>query len=197
VTFEVTNDARRAATGTTVRLTLPEGVPVESVPGRCDAALRCPVGELGPGASTTLRVVLTPDEAGTLDFSGSLTTTGPDAVAGNNDAELSVRVLRPRIEALPDIGPPGFVTSVRGTDFPPGQPVEITWSPGITADARPVVPDADGTFAAQLLILPGDAIGARTITAEAVGTRLFSPVTTPFLVVSQTPDPPLFDDRRF
>ena len=30
---------------------------------------------------------------------------------------------QPRIVAVPPIGPPGFVTLIRGTDFPPGVPV--------------------------------------------------------------------------
>lgn len=199
-TYRLTNRGGRPATGVRVQLALPPGVPVSRGPAGCDAALRCPVGELAPGASTVLRVVLTPRAAGTLRFSGTLTTTGTDAASANNRTEVSVRVLRPRIVAVPPVGAPGFVTSVRGRDFPPGVPVRLTWKPGVTAAARPVVPAADGTFTAQMLILPNDALGRRTITAAGArrgGPAAFSPVTTPFLVVDQTPDPPLFDSRDF
>ena len=40
------------------------------------------------------------------------------------------------------IGEPGFVTSVRGVDFPPGAPVRLAWTPGITAAAAPTIPRA-------------------------------------------------------
>ncbi|MEE1927555.1 hypothetical protein V1J52_05020 [Streptomyces sp. TRM 70351] len=198
--YRLTNGGGRQATGLRVQLTLPRGVPVTRRPAGCDAALRCPVADLAPGASAEVRVVLTPRAAGLLRFSGRLTTTGTDTTGADNTARRSVRVLQPRIVAVPPIGAPGFVTIVRGEDFPPGVPVRLSWDPGITAAARPVVPAADGTFAGQLLILPNDALGPREITAadaRSAGAVRFSPVTTPFLVVDRTPDPPLFDSRNF
>lgn len=102
-------------------------------------------------------------------------------------------MVQPKIIAVPAIGKPGFVTSVRGTDFPPGTPVTLTWTPGITAAAAPTIPLANGTFIAQLLILPKDQTGPRVITASGNG---FSPVTTPFLVVAGTFSPPDLVVRR-
>lgn len=94
---------------------------------------------------------------------------------------------------MPPIGKPGFVTSVRGKDFPPGVPVRFAWKPGITAAAAPTVPLPDGTFIGQLLILAKDQTGPRTITASGPG---FSPVRTDFLVVSGTIQPPDVVTRR-
>src|SRR5262249_62053255 len=111
----------------------------------------------------------------------------------DNVASAPRRVLKPRIVAVPPIGKPGFVTLVRGIDFPPGAPVRLTWSPGITAAAAPAFPGTDFRFVAQLLILTKDATGPRTITARGPG---FSPVTTPFLVVPGTIGPPDMVNRR-
>ena len=126
-------------------------------------------------------------------MSGTLTTTGTDADPADDTATAPLVVLQPKIIAVPPIGKPGFVTSVRGTDFPPGVPVTLTWKPGITAAAAPTVPLGDGTFIAQLLILPKDETGPRVITAGGNG---FSPVTTPFLVVVGTYTPPGLVVRR-
>ncbi|MDI2031965.1 hypothetical protein QFW96_25300 [Saccharopolyspora sp. TS4A08] len=82
---------------------------------------------------------------------------------------------------------------MRGFDFPPGTPVRLEWSPGITASAAPTLPGPDGRFAAQLLILPKDETGPRTITASGAG---FSPVTARFLVVDPAIAPPGMVGRR-
>ncbi|MEJ3746397.1 hypothetical protein WEI85_24295 [Actinomycetes bacterium KLBMP 9797] len=104
------------------------------------------------------------------------------------------RVRQPRIVAVPPIGPPGFVTLIRGTDFPPGVPVRLSWNVGITAAAAPVLPGPDGTFAAQLLVLPKDRIGARLVRATGTG---FAPVSTPFLVTLPAQQPPKLLERRW
>lgn len=126
-------------------------------------------------------------------MTGSLTTTGTDADPGDNTAQQQLRILQPRIVAVPPIGKPGFVTSVRGEDFPPGVPVRFTWKPGITAAAAPTFPQRDGTFIGQLLILAKDQTGPRVITASGPG---FSPVQTDFLVVNGSVQPPDEVTRR-
>lgn len=60
--------------------------------------------------------------------------------AGPTSGRTTLRVLRREIVAVPTIGKPGFVTSVRGTDFPPGVPLTLTWIPGITAAAVATLP---------------------------------------------------------
>ncbi len=192
VTYTVRNGPTSLATGLRLSLGLPAAVPTGTMPAGCTAGV-CLVGDLDPGGSTVLRVVLAPKTALSTTVTARLTTSGTDAAPGARVARTPLRVLQPRITAVPPIGKPGFVTSVRGEDFPPGAPVRFVWTPGITAAAAPTVPAADGTFAGQLLILPKDRTGPRTITASGPG---FSPVTTPFLVVSGGIGPPDEVERR-
>ncbi|MER0240639.1 hypothetical protein AAHZ94_01075 [Streptomyces sp. HSW2009] len=187
VTYTVRNGRQALATGLRLRLGLPAGVPNNGPPAGCDRDFDCALPDLTPGARTVLHVVLSPKKALTTEVTAALTTTGTDADLGDNRARRPLRVLQPRIVAVPPIGEPGFVTSVRGKDFPPGVPVRFRWRPGITAAAAPTVPKADGTFIGQLLILHKDQTGPRTITASGPG---FSPVTTDFLVVSGSIQPP-------
>ncbi|MFI9611269.1 hypothetical protein ACIHCM_06170 [Streptomyces sp. NPDC052023] len=187
VTYTVRNGRNALATGLRLRVGLPRTVPNSGPPAGCDTSWVCALPDLEPGASTVVRVVLSPRKAMTGRVTGDLTTTGTDADRRDNTARESIRVLQPRIEAVPPIGKPGFVTSVRGKDFPPGVPVRFAWKPGITAAAAPTVPKRDGTFIGQLLILAKDQTGPRVITARGPG---FSPVKTDFLVVSGTVQPP-------
>ncbi|MBD0669434.1 hypothetical protein [Streptomyces sp. CBMA156] len=192
VSYTVRNGGQALATGLRLTLGLPAGVPTEALPPGCRAG-SCTVSDLAPGRSAVVRVVLSPVAALDTTITAELTTTGTDAGPGPHRASTPLRILQPRIVAVPPIGKPGFVTSVRGVDFPPGAPVEFTWNPGLTADAAPTRPKADGTFAGQLLILPKDEPGPRTITAEGPG---FSPVTCPFLVVEGSIGPPGEVERR-
>ncbi|PWI11468.1 hypothetical protein DIZ27_05375 [Streptomyces sp. NWU339] len=193
VTYTVRNGRNALATGLRLRIGLPAGVPDNGPPPGCDASWVCALPDLAPGGSTVVRVVLSPDKALTGNVTGNLTTSGTDADPSDNTARQRLRILQPRIVAVPGIGKPGFVTSVRGEDFPPGVPVRFTWKPGITAAAAPTVPKPDGTFIGQLLILAKDQTGPRVITAKGPG---FSPVKTDFLVVSGTVQPPDEVTRR-
>ncbi|MFJ8628379.1 hypothetical protein ACIRD3_36825 [Kitasatospora sp. NPDC093550] len=192
VSYTVRNTGQALATGLRLTLGLPPGVPTEALPPGCRTD-GCALADLSPGGSQVVRVVLSPVAVLDTTVTAVLTTTGTDATPGPHRATTPLRVLQPRIVAVPPIGKPGFVTSVRGVDFPPGVPVRFTWQPGITAAAAPTFPKADGTFAGQLLILPKDETGPRTITADGPG---FSPVTTPFLVVEGSIGPPGEVERR-
>jgi Tol biopolymer transport system component len=187
VTYTVRNGGDQPATGLSLAFGLPAGVAAASLPGGCTVA-GCPaLPDLVPGSAAALVVVLAPTAALNTSITAILTTTGQDANPANDRATVPLHVLQPKIVAVPPIGPPGFVTSVRGIDFPAGAPITLTWSPGITAAAAPTRPGANLRFAAQLLILTKDQTGPRTITATGPG---FSAVTTPFLVVDNTFTPP-------
>jgi hypothetical protein len=98
----------------------------------------------------------------------------------------------PKIVLSPTVGPTGIVTLVTGSGFVAGQPVTLTWSPGITpVPLTPVQAAPDGTISAQVLVLPGDVLGPRTLSASSVvnGTP-GPPATAGFLVVAQTAQPP-------
>ncbi|WP_228718567.1 DUF11 domain-containing protein [Kitasatospora acidiphila] len=192
VSYTVRNGGQALATGLTLTLGLPAGLPTEPLPPGCPGGT-CQLGDLTPGSSEVVQVVLSPNAALQTTITATLTTTGTDADPGPHTASTPLQILQPQIVAVPPIGKPGFVTSVRGKDFPPGVPVQFTWQPGITAAAAPTYPAADGTFAGQLLILPKDELGPRTITASGPG---FSPVTCPFLVVTGTIGPPEEVQRR-
>ncbi|WP_328864288.1 hypothetical protein OG892_37830 [Streptomyces sp. NBC_00341] len=193
VTYTVRNGREALATGLRLKVGLPRGLPNSGPPAGCDRSWVCALPDLTPGASTVVRVVLSPDKALTSSVTGLLTTTGTDADKSDNTARQPLRILQPRIVAVPPIGKPGFVTSVRGKDFPPGAPVRFTWKPGITAAAAPTVPQPDGTFIGQLLILAKDETGPRVITARGPG---FSAVKTDFLVVIGNWQPPGEMTRR-
>ncbi|MFJ4914136.1 hypothetical protein [Streptomyces sp. NPDC088726] len=193
VTYTVRNGREALATGLRLKVGLPRGLPNSGPPAGCDRSWVCALPDLTPGASTVVRVVLSPDKALRSSVTGLLTTTGTDADRSDNTARQPLRILQPRIVAVPPIGKPGFVTSVRGKDFPPGAPVRFTWKPGITAAAAPTVPQPDGTFIGQLLILAKDETGPRVITARGPG---FSAVKTDFLVVIGNWQPPGEMTRR-
>ena len=190
--FTVRNAGGALATGLRLDFGLPGAVPVAALPPGCTAA-GCALPDLTPGAVQVVQVVFAPDAPLETTVRAALRTSGTDADPADNTATAPMRVLLPRIVAVPPIGEPGFVTSVRGLDFPPGVPVRLTWSPGITAAAAPTIPRADGGFAAQLLILAKDQTGPRTITATGPG---FRPATTPFLVVPGSIGPPDMVRRR-
>jgi dipeptidyl aminopeptidase/acylaminoacyl peptidase len=190
VTLTVRNRGRSPATNVALVLRLP-AFPLDSIAG-C-AATGCPLGTVEPGSSRLVRLVFAPVAAGTGTLTGTVTTDGSDAVRADDSATIRLRVVQPRIIAVPAIGKPGFVTLVRGVDFPPAVPVRLTWTPGITVAAAPAFPAAAGRFTAQLLILGKDQTGPRVITATGPG---FSPVTTPFLVVVGTIGPPTDTERR-
>ncbi|UZI28611.1 hypothetical protein [Streptomyces sp. VB1] len=187
VTYTVRNGRNALATGLRLKLGLPGRIPAGPLPAGCTGGGTCTLPDLAPGASTVLSVVLSPDKALRTTITASLTTTGTDASRRDNVSRIPLRILQPRIIAVPAVGKPGFVTSVRGKDFPPGAPVTLSWKPGITAAAAPTRPLGDGTFIAQLLIVAKDRTGPRTITAKGPG---FSPVKTDFLVVLGTITPP-------
>ncbi|MET9442419.1 hypothetical protein [Streptomyces sp. NPDC006610] len=193
VTYTVRNGRNALATGLRLRIGLPPGVPHNGPPPGCDRSWVCALPDLDPGQSTVVSVVLSPDRALTGRVTGTLTTTGTDADPRDNTARQRLRILRPRIVAVPKVGKPGFVTSVRGRDFPPGVPVRFTWNPGITAAAAPTVPGPDGTFIGQLLILAKDQTGPRRITARGAG---FASARTDFLVVGGSVQPPDEVSRR-
>ncbi|WP_217552819.1 DUF11 domain-containing protein [Streptomyces sp. GbtcB6] len=192
LTYTVTNPAAQPATGVTLRPVIPKGLQATHWPFGCDPADGCSLGDLSPGASVAVQLIVTPTSAGTFHLAGSVTAAAmPDPAPKSSRARQTLRVLQPAVIAAPAVGPPGFVTSVRGRDFPPGVPVKLVWKPGLTAASAPVVPARNGSFTAQLLIMPGDETGARTITASGTG---YTPVSTAFLVSQPVWGPPLFGD---
>lgn len=182
VTYTVRNVGDGAATDVAIRPQLPGDVPVVSRPARC-AGATCALGDLAPGAVRTLVFVLVPDERITATVRGRMTADGLPA----RSVTAALRVLQPRIEAVPAMGPPGFVTIIRGTDFPPGVRVRLSWDVGFTVAANPAVPGRDGRFDAQLQVLPEDALGPRQVLGTGTG---IARVSTGFRVILPAQQPP-------
>ncbi|GIF07203.1 DUF11 domain-containing protein [Actinoplanes siamensis] len=182
VRYTVRNIGGSTATGVTINPRLPRGIPVVTRPGNCDLTV-CRIGDLTPGASTELTFILVPPKKITTTVQG---TINADTLTARRVSTPLV-VLQPRILANPELGPPGFVTIIRGFDFPPGVRVRLAWDTGVTVAANPAVPDAGGRFDAQLLVLWKDELGPRQVIATGSG---LTRVTTDFQVVQPAQQPP-------
>jgi hypothetical protein len=120
------------------------------------------------------------------------------------DASYSVPCFQPSVALNPPIGPPGFVTNVVGTGFPPNSPiVDLNWArPALTSPLPKVITtDANGSFSYPVLIFYHDGIGPRVIqaiVANPFGDQAGSAIEAdaPFLVTLGRPQPPDFVLRR-
>ncbi|MBW5486633.1 DUF11 domain-containing protein, partial [Streptomyces bambusae] len=201
ITAEITvrNTGALTATGLTLRVTVPPGLAVVSATRPdCETPGGCALPDLTGGQVSAVRLELAAGPALTGAVTGSVTTTGPDAFPRNNTASAPVTVRRPTLELSPPLGPPGSVTQAHGSQFPPGAPVDLRWSRGVTVASAPVVAAADGTFSAPVLILVQDTLGERELTATHAGGAppLYSPVSAPYLVVPGVLQPSDFQWRR-
>jgi uncharacterized repeat protein (TIGR01451 family) len=182
VTYTIRNVGDGTATNVGIRPQLPAGIPVVSRPGACGRAT-CALGTFPPGTVRTLTFVLVPPKKVTTTVRGSLTAN----TLTTRTVTAPLRVLQPRIEAIPAMGPPGFVTIIRGTDFPPGVRVRLSWDVGVTVAANPAVPNRNGRFDAQLQVLFRDELGVRKVSGTGAG---FAQVTTDFQVILPAQQPP-------
>ncbi|MFE4656877.1 HYR domain-containing protein [Streptomyces hydrogenans] len=158
-------------------------------PDRCTATAPC---SIPPGGRVVVTETATYQEA----LSGTVRATAgglpPDPEAANNTSTAPLRVTQPRLEVTPRVVKPGEPVTVRGTDFPPGELVRLTWPLGLTADSTPLRVGPDGRFEAQVLVLRKDRTGPRSLRAEVARLeRLEEPV----LVVRHALQPPDFAGR--
>jgi len=120
------------------------------------------------------------------------------------DAIYSVPCFQPSLALNPPIGPPGFVTNVVGTGFPPNSNIaDLNWARPALSSPLPKVltTDANGSFSYPVLVLYHDGIGPRTIqaiVANPFGDQAGSAIEAdaPFLVTLGRPQPPDFVLRR-
>ncbi|MFI6821633.1 choice-of-anchor D domain-containing protein [Micromonospora sp. NPDC050187] len=147
---------------------------------------------LAVGESCTLDVGATPRTVGVAK--AVLTLASSTDTGGQATQALTVQVAgrSPSFQFNPGVGRPGQVVTGLGRDFPPGQPVTVTWAGG--TGAVTVVADAAGRFAVPMVVFADAPAGPRTAVASvpAVGT-----VTSgAFLVQSPTAQPGVFTRRR-
>lgn len=152
----------------------------------------CAGASLEHGESCTIAISFQPAAAGTSLASLVVTDNDP---GGSQTVSLGGGTLKPTIVLDPLVGPGGFVTRAIGTSFPPGATVTLNWSVGLTASMPPVIADASGSFAVQVLILPRDTLGQRILTGTFSAAGGGSAQSLPFLVVPGTGQPP-FDAPR-
>ncbi|MFE6775590.1 HYR domain-containing protein [Streptomyces sp. NPDC057702] len=153
---------------------------------RRDPCSLAPGGRLVVAQTATYRTAINGDVQASVR--GSLADSDPR----DNRATARVRVLQPKLAITPGVGRPGQVAIVRGTDFPPGAVVSLSWKPGITAARSSVRVGGDGMFTAQMLVLRKDQLGPRELRAHVRG---LDRLTKPFLVVQRNLRPPDFAGR--
>ena len=146
----------------------------------------CPPGTTTTTTAATTTTSTTEPETTTTTRPGSTTTTtrpnGPTTTLPV-PVELPPPTPGATLTLTPRLGPPGFVTGVRGTGFPPNTTVALHWQPGVgTATA---LVGADGAFATRVLVLPNDQLGPRALVATSGATTAFDA----FLVVPSTVKP--------
>jgi hypothetical protein len=134
--------------------------PVACPPGPTTTTT-APIGS----TTTTSPDVTVPDDTTTTTRPGiplitTTTSTLPPTVDVPPPTAGATLTLNPRL------GPPGFVTGVVGTGFPPGA-VQLDWSGGVGRTMAIAGPD--GTFSTRVLILPRDRLGPRALVATGQG----------------------------
>jgi methyl coenzyme M reductase subunit C len=144
---------------------------------------------LAPGASCALGILFIGTATGTRAALLSVASNAGPPETVRLVAAVGVGILR----LDPENGPTGTVTIATGAGFPANAPVVLTWSVGITpTPLEPIFTDASGAFTAQVLVLPRDREGPRTLRALATLSGVpATPATAPFLVVAGTAAPPV------
>lgn len=115
-------------------------------------------------------------------------------------AIFQIPCTRGSIKLIPNVGPPGTVTTVIGTGFPVGALVKLRWSQGIQVTAPSILVDASQGFQVTLLIFPHDELGLRHLSAgpdlSNPSAPLFNIATADFLVVPGSAQPRDFSWRH-
>jgi Tol biopolymer transport system component len=153
------------------------------------AADGCSGRVLYPAERCEVRVLFTASSPGAATARARFTTDGPDRRA---DVTLRATVRRTTLEIDPEIGPPGTVVVATGTGFPANTPVDLSWTVGITpVPLEPVYSDDTGRFVAQVLVLPRDRMGKRSLVgAVSLPGTGWQPPKAAFLVVPGSGTPP-------
>jgi len=154
----------------------------------------CRARVLRRNEACTVSVVFRPRGKGTR----TATLEVADGFAGSpRTVRLRGRASQASLELDPPIGPPGIVTIVTGSGFPPGTAVSLSWSRGITPTMDPVVTDARGAFRVPVLVFHNDRTGARELLAASLDGTAFPSVSATMLVTRPSVVPPRFELLRF
>lgn len=146
----------------------------------------CTGERLHPEEECFVGIVFQPTASGTR--------TALFAVARANSATPDTALLvgggfQPIVALSPNIGPPGFVTRVEGSLFPPSRTIVLTWKPGL--GRVEVQSDAGGNIEDQILIFHRDITGPRILRAKGPGVQ----AETDYMVTVGSVQPPKFVSR--
>ncbi|HKT01311.1 MAG TPA: choice-of-anchor D domain-containing protein [Rugosimonospora sp.] len=151
----------------------------------------CLAAPVPAGGSCTVTLAFTPH--GTGDRPAVLVITDNTSSASHT-VPLTGSGVSPVLRADPPLAPPGAVSQVSGTGFPPGQTVVLTLSN--MAGQTSVTASATGTFTTPLVILPHTLPGQQQLTATVPAVPGPLTVGIPFLVAPGSLQPPDFVNRR-
>ncbi|MGY4645957.1 choice-of-anchor L domain-containing protein [Cellulomonas sp. URHB0016] len=195
-------DVRLTTTFPAPLVVLPTGQPC------LDGAGTCALGALAGGAATVLTATLNPPPVPSLPspaptppvtvaVTGSVTTTSPDESAADDTAAQEVTVRRPRVVVTPAVARPGDTVFVIGTDFPPGQDVDLRWSQGVMSVHNPLVARPDGRFTQSVVLIADSLLAERRLRASSrPASPLYGEVSARLLVVQTSIDAPTFLYRK-
>jgi Tol biopolymer transport system component len=152
----------------------------------------CTGETLYPGDTCQLGITFAPTSPGAAAAVLQVSDSAPGAPHADVLTALVVRG-GASITITPAVGPPGIVAIVTGAGFTPKQKVSLAWKPGITpVPLSAVFADAKGAFRAQVLVLPNDVLGPRSLFASSPGNVPGTPsAAAPFLVEPHTAGPPV------
>lgn len=200
-TFTIRNLDPQPATDVTLTTAYPAGVvPAGTEPGTepcLQAAGTCALGTLGADATRVLTAPLGvapftgPPQTGLV--TGTVTRTTPDPTPADDTASAPLEVRQPTIVVSPVVVRPGGVAFVTGQWFPPGEPVLVSWTPGIMGAPGPYPVADDGTFQASLPVVADTQLGPRrlAVTGTTPG-PLFGEVGADLLVTPNSVAAPSF-----
>ncbi len=137
----------------------------------------------------SVSVVFAPTARGTRTATLEITDTH---TGSPRTVRLRGRASQARLKLDPAIGPPGIVTIVTGTGFPPGARVLLRWSEGITPTLPEITADDKGRFSMPVLVFHNDRTGPRDLVAESATGTGFPPASEEMLVVRPSTVPPTF-----
>ena len=116
-----------------------------------------------------------------------------DGLELTQSAQLSGNTAEPVVELSPTVAREGRVIFVSGSNFLPGEPLELQWSGGRVVIPT-VIPEEDGTFQAPVVVLPGRRAGSHLLTVTMPGIGSFD--APPVIVVPGSLQPPDFASRN-
>jgi hypothetical protein len=178
-TITVTNTGTAPLTVLSVVPVASVTTPPNSFPGDyAITANSCLAAPVAPGASCRVSVAFTARAVGQRP---ALLQFTDNALPGPQLVGLTGAGATPALTAVPPLAPPGAVSQVTGTGFPPGKVVLVTLDgmPGQLA----VTASPAGTFTVPLVIFPHTAPGKRQLHAAVQGVPTPVTVSIDYLVV--------------